>query len=110
MLDIGMSIKTLKSHVKQNVTADHLIGDVLDILEVLNKNVDGNTLMLSYVKIDKPQEELKPCPCCGGGNISIYYKQNGNKTFYRCENCGIRTANFATEHEAKATWQRRSNA
>ncbi len=118
MLDVGVSIKTLKSHVKQNVKADHLIGDVLDILEALNKNVDGNTLMLSYVKPDKPQEELKPCLVCDSTRVEYQESkdfdfQGQDSRSIKCNGCGLLLEvpkHTVAKQQLISRWNRRSNA
>ncbi len=57
---------------------------------------------------DKTQK-LKPCPFCGGTDITIHSPSSHGLTLYgvACDECGVRIKRF-DEAEAIAAWNRRA--
>jgi Lar family restriction alleviation protein len=51
-------------------------------------------------------EELKPCPFCGGSNVSTYEVKGSYSTL--CVGCGGEGPEEDSEAEAIAAWNRRS--
>jgi len=56
-------------------------------------------------------EELKPCPFCGGKDISLVTICAGRKNFYyvTCCDCGIFTVTRDNETDCIKIWNRRAN-
>jgi Lar family restriction alleviation protein len=52
------------------------------------------------------QEELKPCPFCGGVDSACEFKQRGNNHIYCCD-CWCKTADFVIMEKAINAWNRR---
>ncbi len=55
-------------------------------------------------------EKLKPCPFCGGEDISLVRICNVNNDFYyvTCCNCGIFTVDYDKEWDSIKAWNRRA--
>ena len=58
------------------------------------------------------QNELKPCPFCGGENVEVFHpKYNPFIGLYQvqCYDCHFGYKQCHTEKEAVAAWNRRAN-
>ena len=51
-------------------------------------------------------EELKPCPFCGGKNMRIW---NTSTPWVSCDDCLANTAYGTTKEEAIKIWNRRAD-
>lgn len=55
-------------------------------------------------------KDLKPCPFCGGKDLSIYIKGIGDKKYAMCCNtCGARGGRKPDKKRATEEWNRRAN-
>lgn len=66
----------------------------------------GNGCVLIWLEMEA-EEELLPCPFCGGKASAIDSKFS-LATFVRCDNCHSTTGNFKTKEMAIAAWNRRA--
>jgi len=53
-------------------------------------------------------EQLKPCPFCGKGTVSVFYNQN-HFFFGHCSTCDSTGPKGATVEKAKELWNARSD-
>lgn len=60
------------------------------------------------------EEKLKPCPVCGSEKATVFMdvfdSRSPEATRFRamCRSCGLMTAQYRTEAEAIAAWNRRA--
>lgn len=62
-----------------------------------------------YSELEPNEEDIKPCPCCGGPADMDDWTTLGAEGMFRvsCLRCGLQTPIFSTEHEALKTWNKR---
>lgn len=54
-------------------------------------------------------EQLKPCPFCGGETILKVNLGFVISAFVYCEECGVNTRSYTLERTANEAWNRRTN-
>lgn len=54
------------------------------------------------------EEELLPCPFCGGYSVRTYKSDNHDVWYVSCNECGVRTEGDTSEGAAIAAWNRRA--
>ena len=62
-----------------------------------------------YSELEPNEEDIKPCPCCGGPADMDDWTTLGAEGMFRvsCLECGLQTPIFSTEHEALEAWNKR---
>ncbi len=59
--------------------------------------------------MNKLPKELKPCPFCGGRDLTIIdYIGIGGAIYVLCHSCGSSSGTYNTRNEAITAWNRRS--
>jgi Lar family restriction alleviation protein len=64
--------------------------------------------------MSEPYDALKPCPFCGGSNVTVHVFEEGRGGGYdpwvavMCDDCDIQGETHKTEEEAVEAWNRRA--